>query len=172
MQKKAFTLLELLLVVLIMGIVYGLVINSIKQYGDRSFALTLETLPEYLMGFHRQNHVTLLCTDACRDCRVMVEGTEVKRVEPFIDGPIRAYRFDAALGTRDISFTPYYDEEERESEVCLRFEIFPNGSSSEMIVEEEEYVVDFPGYFGTPTRFASLEEAIEQKRSAIEKAIE
>lgn len=172
MQKRAFTLLELLLVVLIMGIVYGLAVNSIKQYGERSFALSLETLPGYLREFHRQNRVALLCTDACQECRVLVEGSEVKKVEPFIDGEIRAYRFDAALGTRDISFTPYYDEENRESEVCLHFEIFPNGSSSEMILELEEYVVDFPGYFGTPTRFGSLEEAIEHKRSVIEKAIQ
>lgn len=172
MQKKAFTLLELLLVVLIIGIVYGLAVNSIKQYGERTFVLSLETLPEYLKGFHRQNRVTLLCTDACQECRVVVDGAEVKKVDPFIDGALRAYRFDAALGTRDIGFTPYYDEEDRESEVCFRFEIFPNGSSSEMIIELEEYVVDFPGYFGTPTRFDSLEEAIEHKRSVIEKAIQ
>jgi prepilin-type N-terminal cleavage/methylation domain-containing protein len=172
MQRQAFTLLELLLVVLIMGIVYGLAVNAIKQYGERSYALSLETLPQYLQSFHRQNRVTLLCTDACQDCRVMVDGSEVKRVDPFIDGPLRAYRFDAALGTRDLSFTPYFDEEEREFEVCLRFEVFPNGSSSEMIIEQEEYVVDFPGYFGTPTRFATLEEAIEHKRSVIKKATE
>jgi prepilin-type N-terminal cleavage/methylation domain-containing protein len=172
MQRGAFTLLELLLVVLIMGIVYGLAVNAIKRYGERSFELSLETLPQYLQSFHQQNHVVLLCTDACRECRVMVDGSEVKKVDPFIDGPLRAYRFDSALGTRELSFTPYYDEDEREFEVCLRFELFPNGSSSEMIIEQEGYVVDFPGYFGTPRRFATLEEAVEYKRSVIKKAIE
>jgi prepilin-type N-terminal cleavage/methylation domain-containing protein len=171
MQKHAFTLLELLLVVLIMGIVYGLAVNAIKRYGERSFVLSLVTLPEYLEGFHHQNHVALLCTDECRECRVMVDGSEVQKVEPFLKGPVRAYRFDTALGTRDIVFTPYYDEEGRESEVCLLFELFPNGSSSEMIIEAKERIVDFPGYFGTPKRFDSLEEAIEHKRSVIEKAI-
>jgi prepilin-type N-terminal cleavage/methylation domain-containing protein len=171
MQKRAFTLLELLLVVLIMGIVYGLAVNAFTRYGERSFELSLLTLPDYLKGFHHQNHVALLCTDECRECRVMVDGSEVQKVEPFIEGPVRAYRFDTALGTRDIIFTPYFDEEGRESEVCLLFELFPNGSSSEMIIEEKKRVVDLPGYFGSPKQFDSVEEAIDYKRSVIEKAI-
>ena len=167
MKKRGFTLLELMLVVVIVGLVYGLSISGLKQRSEEPFSLTLMTLPQFLQGFHQRNSVAAVCTDRCMRCDLYVDGELLKPLEPFVDDSAAFYRFDLHLGTRDVVWTSLFDEEGREEEVCFRYDIRPDGSSEEMMVLYRGEVIDYPGYFGSATRFASLEEAIDSKRELI-----
>ena len=56
-MKKAFSLIELLIVILIIGIIYTLSIGNFKKIKDSSEKkLTLKTLKEYLQSIERDYH--------------------------------------------------------------------------------------------------------------------
>lgn len=162
--------MELMLVVLVIGLVYGFAVGSMERYTDkRHELLTLRTLPKFLQGFHHNNHVSAICIDRCKECYLYVEGSAVKSLGPFIDDSAEVYRFDTRIGTREVSWTPLYSEDGHEEEVCFRYDIFADGSASEMMVEYRDEVIDFPSYFGKVARYESLEDALESKRAVIEK---
>jgi len=165
MQKKAFTLIELLLVVVIIGVIYGLVINSMQKINDKESALGFESLPSFMKTFHQRNHVALICTDNCKVCDLYVDGAKVKEIDPFMEKErtLRFWSFDANTGIRELRFTPIFDEDGREFDVCFRYEIFKDGSSSEMIIETEKQSYDYRGLFTPPARYSSLQ-ALEESR--------
>lgn len=163
--------MELMLAVVLIGLIYGLFINNMQRYGAKAFELNLISLPEYLQKFHDKNRVAMVCIDQCRECFVSQDGQVVQSVEPFVDSTIRLYRFDRYSGTRDIELTPYFDDEGNEEEACFRYELFPDGSSTEMMVEYAKGVVLFPGYFGDVKRFDSLSAAVDYKMQLIEKVL-
>ena len=169
MKKRAFTLLELLLVVLIIGLVYGLAVGKMKSFGEKTYDLSLMRLPQYLQEFHERNHVAAVCIDRCNDCSLYVNGAAVKKLEPFVDNSAEYYRFDPVYGARDVTWMPLVDEDGREEEVCFRYDIFEDGSRTEMIVKYRDKAVALPGLFGEAREFASLEDALDAKRAVIEK---
>jgi prepilin-type N-terminal cleavage/methylation domain-containing protein len=165
MQKRAFTLLELLLVVVIIGVIYGLVINSMQKINDKESVLGFESLPTFMRTFHQRNHVALICTDNCKACALYVDGEKVKDVDPFMEKErvLRFWSYDANIGARELRFTPIFDEDDREFDVCFRYEIFKDGSSSEMIIETQKKSYDYRGLLRPPTRYSSLQ-ALEESR--------
>jgi len=173
MGKKAFTLLELLLVVVIIGIVYGLVIGSMKRINDKEAHLGFETLPSFLEEFHHKNRVAFVCTDSCKSCAVYVDGKKVKEVDAFMaeERVLRFWRFDPDLGPQEIRFSPIFDEDDRESDVCFRYEIFEDGSRSEMIVETQKESYDYRGPFYPVTRHTSLAALEESRQKQIQEVL-
>jgi len=169
MLKKGFTLLELLLVVVIIGVVYGLVISSMKKLNDKEARLDFETLPSFLSTFHQQNSVAFICTDNCRKCALYIDKEKVKDIKPFMkeERRLNFWRFDANLGTQEVRFTPIFDEDEREFDVCFRYEIFIDGSSSEMIVETKKRSYDYRGLIHKVETYSSLQELEEFRQDEL-----
>jgi prepilin-type N-terminal cleavage/methylation domain-containing protein len=165
---EAFTLIELIVVVFIIGLIYGVAVNSIERTTEGPAAVNLETLREYMQQQHRQNHLTLICTDRCGICALYADGEKVRELPPFVDSSAEYYRFDYYKGAEAFEWTPLYVEEGREEEVCFRYELYPDGSSSEMMVLYKGKVTDFPGFFGETARYASLQEAVSAKQSRYE----
>lgn len=172
MKKQGFTLIELMLVVMIVGLVYGLAVSGMKRYSDKAENLSLMTLPDFVEGYHQQNHVTVICIDRCRECTLYVDGKAVKELEPFVDEKAEYYRFDQRLLTRELTWLPLYREDGVEEEVCFRYDMYRNGSRSEMMIKYGKSVIDFPGYFGTTKRYASIEEAVDAKQALIEEVLQ
>lgn len=174
MQKKAFTLIELLLVVVIIGVIYGLVINSMKKITDREESLDFKSLPSFAKTFHHQNHVAFVCTDDCKACALYVNGKTVKEIDAFMaeERVLRFWRFDADLGTQELRFTPVFDEDDREFDVCFRYEIFEDGSSSEMIIETQKESYDYRGLFHPVATYASLLSLEENRQKEIQELLQ
>lgn len=160
-----------MLVVIVVGLIYGLFLSNMKRYGEKQFNLNLMSLPSYLQSLQKDNALSVVCIDACRSCFLFVDGLKSAEVDPFVDDSLRLYRHDRFTGSEAIELTPLFDEEGREYEVCFRYDLYSDGSSSEMMVEYGESVVDYAGYFTQPRRYASLEEAIEEKNAFIEKVL-
>ncbi len=158
-----------MLVVLVIGLVYGLAISGMERYSEKNYKLELMTLPKFLRSFHHNDHVAVICTERCKRCDLYVEGNAVKKLEPFIDDSAEFYRFDIRFDSREVSWAPLVDEDDHEEEVCFRYDIFADGTSSEMMVKHHDKVIDFPSYFGKATRYDSLDEAVESKRAVIAK---
>ena len=174
MQKKAFTLIELLLVVVIIGVIYGLVINSMKKITNREDSLDFKSLPSFIKTFHHQNHVAFVCTDNCKTCALYVNGEKVKAVDAFMakERVLRFWRFDADQGTQELRFTPIFDEDDREFDVCFRYDIFEDGSSTEMIIETQKESYDYRGLFHPVTAYPSLLSLEENRQKEIQKVMQ
>ena len=174
MQKKAFTLIELLLVVVIIGVVYGLVINSMQHINDKEKHLNFKELPTFVASFYQQNHVAFTCIDNCKKCALYVDGVKVKDVDSFLkeERQLRFWHFDANLGTQELRFTPIFDEDEREFDVCFTYEIFRDGSHSEMIVETEKKSYDYRGSFHEVDTYSSLQALEESRQDELQEVLQ
>ncbi len=174
MQKKAFTLIELLLVVVIIGVIYGLVINSMQRINDKEATLSFETLPSFLETMYQQNSVAFVCIDNCKECALYVDDEKVKEIDSFMEDErvLHFWRFDANLGTQELRFTPVFDEDDREFDVCFRYEIFKDGSSSEMIIETQKQSYDYRGLSQQVTRFSSLQALEESRQNELQEVLQ
>lgn len=169
--SRGFTLIELMLVVLIIGLIYGIAVNSIQRSAEEPEAVTLETLTDFMQQHHKHNRLSLICTDRCSVCALYGDGEKLKEVPPFLDASARFYTFDYYLGSRELRWTPLYDEKGDEEEVCFRYDLYPDGSRSELMVAYAGAVVDFPGYFGKTARYPSLEAAVDAKQALYAEAM-
>lgn len=174
MRREAFTLIELLLVVVIVGVIYGLVINSMQRVNDKEAGLDFMTLPAFLTSVHQQDNVALVCIDDCKECALYRDGTKVKEVDAFMrDEPLlHFWYFDANLGTQELRFSPVFDEDDKEFDVCFRYEIFKDGSQTEMIVETKGESFDYRGPFQPVRRFSSLPALEEARQVELQKVLQ
>jgi hypothetical protein len=122
------------------------------------------SMPEILRSQHKNNHLSVVCWNSCRTCVLQIDGQSEKEIEPFVDSRTRFYRFDDRFGSVEMAWPPLFDENGVEEPVCFRYDLFPDGTASEMIVDDGDTVYDLPSYFGQVRTFASLDEAVDSKR--------
>lgn len=167
-RRKAFTLIELMLVVLIIGLVYSLALSSLQKVGKGEVKLSLENLETSLLEYHNNNHVEYVCIDRCERCYLFVDSKEIKTLESVVNNDVRLYRFDVVYGSRELELPAYFNADNQEEQACFRYEIFADGSRTEMMVETDKKVVDFAGKYHKTTVYESLSDAISAKRELIE----
>ena len=107
MKRKGFTLIELMIVIVIIGVVYVLAITSLRNISDKSKNLTLQNLPQFMESIHSHDELLLTCIDSCRACYLFRDGEFEDEIDSFMDEDIRVYEFDVNLGANEIYFTPF-----------------------------------------------------------------
>jgi prepilin-type N-terminal cleavage/methylation domain-containing protein len=161
MQKRAFSLIELMIVIVIIGVVYSLALSRIKAPKKEVVAPSLVTLKSYLRSFSKDhNRVELLCKDSCDACSLFVDGKKIKDVKSFFDATVTFYRYDFFLG--DVAL-------ERQS--CFDFSIDKEGVSDQVIIVYKDKAYDYTPYFDDVKVYdslATLKDAKEQLISEVE----
>ncbi len=159
-MRKAFTLIELMIVIVIIGVVYTLAISKIKAPMEKkSQKPTLLTLKSYLLGFMQDGkRVSLLCDDICKECTIYQDDKKLFNIENFIDESIESYRYEFFLGAIAVP----------KRENCFAFSVERDGVSDQIFVLYKEKVYDYMNYFEKPKVYNSLESAIAAKERAIE----
>jgi len=123
-NKKAFTLFELIIVIVIMGVVYALVLQKFKNKSVEysSFAHLRETL---LKLNEDQLPITLECFgDKCKKCTINKQEIEYS----FFNDKPTIYYFD---------YDGHFLTKEYEYDKCFEFKIYKNKSSSKLFVEKD-----------------------------------
>jgi hypothetical protein len=149
-----------------------LAINSLRHYSDRSFFLTLKNLPDYMQSVKGKDEVMMRCIDQCKSCALYRNGEIEKDVESFLEDGFRVYRYDIDIGTREIEFTPYFDDNQREFQVCFEYKVSASGIHSEMLMDYDEQIIAYPSLLGKVKTYDSIEEFIEQREAFVQKVIE
>jgi prepilin-type N-terminal cleavage/methylation domain-containing protein len=161
MQKRAFSLIELMIVIVIIGVVYSLALSRIKTPTQKSQPLSFLTLKSYLLGFSKDHKsVELLCEKSCDKCVILSDGKELAEVKSFFDKSVEFYRYDFFLG--DVALN-------RES--CFDFSIDGDGVSDQVIIVYKDKVYDYTPYFTDVVEYDSLEklkDAKEERISAVQ----
>ncbi len=157
--SKAFSLIELLIVIIIISIVYFLGFSSIEKQESKPKALTalnLKTNIQHSALF--QGEGTFVCINQCKNCYLRKDvNSPFEEYENKIDlKGIKAYTLDARDALYKMDFGRYQDEE-----ICLALHFYANGSSTQIILQQDDDVYFLPAFFGEAQKVSSLNEAKE-----------
>ena len=162
-SRHGFTLLELLLVVLLIAILYGVFINRLQQRSPQDAAekVTLQTLKETLSLFPAAQERELICTEPCRTCTVYLDGKAQKETAiPLFETAPTVWKTDRYGQWQAWEFTPLFDENQSSKPVCFRYRLARNGSGSSYIVQtDDKHFYVFKPYLEPVRLVASLPEA-------------
>lgn len=151
---KAFSLIELLIVIVIIGVVYNLSISNFKKLAKEPLKPSLANLKEYLQGIKHHENVKLLCLDDCSNCILYIDGIESEGIDSFLDRSVRTYKYEFLYG---------YIEERKEENICFSYEVNKNGVGNQVLVEFKNNYYDYTSYFDKTNVYSSLSEASEQR---------
>jgi prepilin-type N-terminal cleavage/methylation domain-containing protein len=151
-----FSLIELIIVILIASLLAGVIFNNVSFRTHAQTKVGLHQLKE-IPKEYPEGEGDLVCTDACRHCRIMHEG-QVSELPSQLK-PLKAYLLDDGNTPQEIDFGRMKDKK-----VCLRFHFYANGSTSQMILESEGIFYFVPSYFGEIQAYDTLGEAVDRWR--------
>jgi len=156
-ERRAFSLMELLLVIFIVSLVYFLGFSGMEKPSHKEEVLTPLNLKKQIMAhplFHGGG--TLLCIDRCKSCYFRKDITSA--FKPYEGKPdfskLKVYTVNAGESLQQMEYGRYQDKK-----ICLIFHIFPNGSSTQLILQTANGIYFLPAYLGEPRQTETLEEA-------------
>lgn len=168
MKRKAFSLIELLIVVMIIGVIYTLSVGSLNKMAQEKEKLTLENLKTYLFNIPHKKYVQLLCLDDCSSCDIYADNSKIQTVDNFLDKSVRAYRYDYFYGYTEIEKEVYLNTDNVEKDICFSYVIDKSGVGSQVLVEFQEKFYEYTSYFDMVHVYNSIEDAREAKESLIQ----
>ncbi|MDF1877757.1 prepilin-type N-terminal cleavage/methylation domain-containing protein [Sulfurimonas sp. SAG-AH-194-L11] len=170
-MKRAFSLIELMIVIVIIGVIYTLAVSKLQNVGTQKLTPSLKNLKEYLFTYIQEDtkEVKLLCLDACESCSVYVDGVkQAKEIDSFFDESIEVYRYDFLQGAVRKEDAIIFNEEGRQEDVCFSLSVSKDLVSDPLIVVFKEKAYDYTTYF-TPTKvYSHLEELLEAKEILVQ----
>jgi prepilin-type N-terminal cleavage/methylation domain-containing protein len=174
-MKKAFSLIELLIVVLIVGIVYTMAISGFDNLKKGKAKPTLLNLKSYLSKIEYKKDVRLICLDACESCLLIVDG-KIKpelseQFDGFLDKDVRVYTFNINTALQNLPDAIYFNSEGTSEDICFSFSIDKKGVSTQVIVEYKDYVYDFTSYLAKTKKYTSTSDFIDAKQKVINEVL-
>ncbi len=157
-EKKvttAFTLLELLIVVMLLSLVYVVLIRSFSGGGAKTKRFDIESI-KGLYAEASPARRTLVCLKDCSECYVSEGREKFQKLNVGLH-KLKAYLVDQFSNPQRIDFGRFHDQP-----VCFRYNYYPDGSSDRMIVETDGTFYYLPTYFGNTVRYATLQEAVQR----------
>jgi len=157
MQKRGFSLIELMIVIVIIGVVYSLVISKIKAPKESPPQPSFENLKSYLLFFSKDHKsVKLLCENECDKCAIYSDNKKLSDLKSFFDSSVEFYRYDYFLG--DVALS---------RQNCFEFSVDGDGVSDQVIIRYKDRVYDYTLYFAEVKVYDSLQELNDAKEKLI-----
>ena len=158
-RRSGFSLLELIVVVMIVSLVGFLVFSSAIKEQKKTDVLDPSTLQKtFRKSFQGQGDVELFCIDKCKKCYV-IQNFKIVDYDGGID-----FGKDVEVHLLDNNnHLIHMDELGRikDKKICLRYHLYPNGSTTQMIITNDQGVYYLPSYFGKAKKVNDIEEAKE-----------
>jgi len=162
-HSKAFTLLELMVVIFIMSIVTAMVFSTLKRKEEKIEVLDPTTLPaELRKAFKGQGDIELFCINKCQECYVM-KGSELSPYEGEINF---GHEVEVHLLDEDNHFVQIDNFGRiKDKKVCLRYHLYANGSTTQMVIKNSDGIYYLPSFFGKAQKVAEMDEAWMRPKS-------
>ena len=158
-SHKGFSLLELIIVVLLVSLMGFIVFSSAIKQQQKTKVLDPTTLPSTLRtSFKGQGDVELFCIKKCQECYVVQGGN----ISPYDGGISFGKDVEIHLLDNDNHFVEL-DELGRvdDNKVCLRYHLYANGSTTQMVIVNNQGIYYLPSYFSEATEVEDMQEAKE-----------
>jgi len=155
--QKGFSLIELLIVIFIISLVYYLGFSGVELGKQAPKALTPLNLKESIVNSKFFNgHATLMCVNKCKKCYLRRGlSSSFQTYSNKIDlTNIEVYTLDSRESLKRLEYRRYNDEK-----ICLIMDFYNNGSSTQLILKNEEGAYFLPAFFGEAKKFDSPEDA-------------
>jgi len=159
LRRSAFTLIELMIVIVIMGVVYSMAVNSFTRLSDESANIDLKNLKEYMINTPYESSVKVICLDDCSECNLFVDGIKTQTLDSFVDDSVRIYRYEYIYGFTKREFDVFFNVDNVEENVCFSYKIDEEGIGDQVLIEFKDKFYDFSPYFTRTQVFSSLEDA-------------
>lgn len=93
--RRAMSLFELIIVVIIVGVVYSLAIFTLKKESVIPSSMGLSSIKTTLLSFSKQSPITMTCDVSCQECRVFDHNSKMLTTLTLVsDAPIHRYGFN------------------------------------------------------------------------------
>ncbi len=162
-NKKAFSLIELIIVVTIIGIVYAVVLNSFKSTQNITYANFANLKDKFLPFWKRGSLLEFYIYDNCSKSILFLNSNKLTNQPDFdikMFKEIKVYKTDRFAEAKKVEFAPLKFDNKLYS-VCFKYTIFPNGSSSSYIVKLlDNYYIMYPYMMDTKVA-TTLNEAVD-----------
>ncbi len=169
MKKGAFSLIELMIVIVIMGVIYTMSVRSFPTETQKvEEKLSLLNLKEYLKGLEYEKTARIICLDDCQSCDIVIDGEINSTIENFVDDSIHVYRYSYLQGEQEVVKEAYFNERDVQEHVCFSYGVDKKGVGDQVLIEYKNAAYDFTRYLEPTQKYASLEEAVDAKSNLIE----
>lgn len=176
MKRRAFSLIELLIVVLIVGVVYTLSISKLQKVGAESQLLSLQTLKKFLFSQKFEQSAKFLCIENCSDCFLLLDGKKViknkKNFENFLDDSVEIFQYNHLSGFSESELEVYFNKEGIEENVCFSYTIDKRGYGDQFYIRFHEKVYDFTSPFYDTKVYDSLESVSQKKENLYQEVLQ
>jgi prepilin-type N-terminal cleavage/methylation domain-containing protein len=155
---KAFTLMELLIVIFIVALVYFLGFDAISWSSSKNKPINPLTLKNTIQNSpFFKGEGKLICLNKCKSCYFQTAiNAPLTKIENKIElgDDISVYQLDKddTLSKRDFG---RYDDKK----VCLIMDFYKNGSSTQMVIENSKGIYFLSSFFDTSTKVDTLSDA-------------
>jgi prepilin-type N-terminal cleavage/methylation domain-containing protein len=158
--RRAFTLIELIIVILIISLVGFMVFAEVKKQEEKADKVTPLTLRSTLKKSFGEYHedIEFFCIQKSKDCYV-ARGSEILPYEGLINlgDEVEVYMLDRHDQMVKIDeFGRIKDEK-----ITFRYHLYANGSTTKMVISNSEGIYFLPSYFGKSQQVESLDDAKE-----------
>ncbi len=172
-MKKGFSLIELMIVIVIIGVVYTLAITKLKTVGEEKVKPSLANLKEYLLSVDKEAEETrFLCLDDCSECSVYTDGKKVQSMKSFFDSSIETYTYNFLQGTNEVKDALFFNKEGNEENVCFSLNVTKDGIADQYLVVYKDKTYDYTLAFEKTKVYDFLEEAVEAKQKMAQEVMQ
>lgn len=161
--KRAFTLLELIIVVLIIGVVYTLAIVNFSDKKTAVDSLSLSNLQAYMKSLGYEKSARFICLDDCSRCDMIVDGKNTEHYDNFLDKSLKTYRFDPRGDLVTAQNDPYFNSNGVSENVCFSFTVDKDKTGDQILILFKNRVYDFSDSINGTKIYNSLAEAKQIK---------
>ena len=157
--SKAFTLIELIIVILIISLVGFMVFSEVVKQEQKVDTLKISNLSSTLRSlFQSDEDIEFFCIEKSTDCYI-AKGANISPYEGNIafGTALTIYKMD-----KDNHLVPIEEFGRiKDKKITFRYTLYANGSSTKMVLENNQGLYYFPSYFGEAQEVEDLEEAKE-----------
>jgi len=144
LKNKAFTLFELIVVVILISIVYYITFSNLNVKQNKLNTITPTNIKQKLLEYDFDSKIAIKCLNNENiDCLLIIDNSiQKEKIENLFKSCPNIYEY-----SKDIIQIDYEDlelDQLNSAEVCFEFEVSKNQKSSQIIVEtsNDVYIYD------------------------------
>ncbi|MGM0519362.1 MAG: type II secretion system protein [Campylobacterota bacterium] len=163
MRKRAFTLTELILVIVLVSVIYMLAFSNLSLFNSSS-KIKLSNLKSYLKKQSFENSLKLICLENKEECVIYLDNKPTKKIQNPFGKILSVYKNDEnrkRVYFDDIKLDKFYER------VSLNLYLDKKGLHNNYIVQNEDNYIVLDSLKSSFFAYENLNDYLQQKEKNI-----